>query len=280
MTYGQIEGLPAVAKLLGPRDGPWRWYFERELAVYRAFERDAWPVRVPRLYAADVDEGVMVLERIEGEVLCETRAARRAIDGTILRALLDGLERFATIAIDDPRLPTLEPTAAERAALRARLLEDPSAPIAWVREGLVASARRGLLPDALARAAIAAIDDHPRARTSHGDLLLRNVMTVRDGRDPLAWIDLECVGPHAEGWDLALLWVNVCDEDRPAIEARVEQLGDDRARRAWTACALFACARERLYRRRHPGHGADDGADARGRRLSRDVAELEGRMLR
>jgi len=41
MTYGQHRGRPAIAKLTGPRDGPWRWYFDRVGRV-RALRDRAW----------------------------------------------------------------------------------------------------------------------------------------------------------------------------------------------------------------------------------------------
>jgi hypothetical protein len=247
LTYGQYDGRPAIAKLTGPRDGPWRWYFDRELALYRAFAREPAPVRVAALLASDEVEGVMVFEWLMGECMCETRAARRSLGPALLEAVLDSLDRFATLSLDDPRWPAIAPDAAVTRALRDRLLEDPSAPIEWVCEGLALSGRRGLLPERSALRAVERVRAHPVARASHGDFLLRNVMATADD---VAWIDLECAGAHAVGWDLALLWVNVVAEDRAAIERRVERLGSIEAERAWAACALFAIARERLYRAR------------------------------
>jgi hypothetical protein len=268
MTYGQYAGRPAIAKLTGPRDGPWRWYFDRELALYRSFAREPAPVRLAALMASDEVEGVMVFERLRGECVCETRAARRSLGPALLEAVLDSLDRFATLALDDPRWTTLAPESSVTRALRDRLLEDPSAPIEWVCEGLALSARRGLLPERSALRAVERVREHPVARASHGDFLLRNVMATEEG---VAWIDLECAGAHAQGWDLALLWVNVVDEDRAVIERRVERLGSLAAERAWAACALFAIARERLYRAR-------TRVDERERAFERMVAALTERL--
>lgn len=267
LCFGALDGRAAIAKLTGPREGPWRWYARRELALYRALQRDPAPVRTPQLLAWDEREELLVLERLEGAPLCETRACAEPLGSPVIAALIDALDRWATIDPSDPRWPALAPDAREQSALRARLLEDPSAPIAWVREGLWQSAELGLLEqDAVARA-LDALDAHPLVRASHGDLLLRNVLRIPQG---VAWIDLECAGPHAQGWDLALLWVNVARDDRPLIEQAIDRLGDERARRAWAACALFAIARERLYRTR----GRSRAPDSRARSLGEDEEKL------
>jgi hypothetical protein len=262
VTFGHLFGIPAVAKALGPREGPWRWYFERELALFRTFARSPAPVRVAALLAESEVDGVLVFERLDGRPLCETRMARAPLGDGLLEALLQSLDQWATIAVSDPRWPSVAPTDAERRALRAQLLEDPSAPLGWIQEGLSESARKKLLSQRVVDDALFALAAHPRTRSSHGDLLLRNVLGLADAR--VAWIDLECAGPHAEGWDLGLLWVNAHDEDRPAIDARARALGDG-GYRAWAACALFACAREKLYRAR----SRQD--DHRGLRLESDI---------
>lgn len=275
MTYGQFNGRAAIAKLTGPRDGPWRWYFDRELALYRAFATEPAPVRLAELFFADEREGVMVFEWLRGQCVCETRGARRSVGRERLEAILDSLDVFSTIAVSDPRIPAIEPDAAVRKALRERLLEDPSAPLAWIEEGLVASAKKRLLPESIALRAAERAREHRVTRASHGDFLLRNVMAL-DGDDPraIAWIDLECAGAHAQGWDLALLWVNVVDEDRAAIERRVERWGSVEATRAWAACALFAIARERLYRTRSRNRAPDE----REQRFERMVREASERL--
>jgi aminoglycoside phosphotransferase (APT) family kinase protein len=275
MTYGQYRGRPAIAKLTGPRDGPWRWYFDRELALYRAFAREPAPVRLAELYFADEREGVMVFEWPRGQCVCETRAARRSVGQERLEAILDSLEAFAALSVSDPRIPAIEPDPSVTKALRDRLLEDPSAPLAWIEEGLLASANKRLLPESIAARAAERLREHSVVRASHGDFLLRNVMAL-GGDEPraIAWIDLECAGPHAQGWDLGLLWVNVVDEDRAAIERRVERWSDAAATRAWAACALFAIARERLYRTR----SASRGPDERERAFERMVAALSERL--
>ncbi len=274
LTYGHHEGRPAVAKLLGPREGPWRWYFARELALYRAFASEPPRVRAPALFAASEAEGALVLERLRGAPLCETRAARGPLPSGALDALLDSLDRWRAVDLSAPRYTScsIEPSPAERAALRARLLEDPSAPLRWITEGLAWAARRELLPSSVTTLALDALEAHPATRPCHGDLLLRNVLWLEDPteRSRLAWIDWECAGLHAEGWDLGLLWVNVPEEDQNTVAARARMLGDSLAFRAWAACALFACARERLYRSR--GRGAPE--DARTRALTASVDTL------
>jgi thiamine kinase-like enzyme len=135
-----------------------------------------------------------------------------------------------------------------------------------------------LLEDAAVEAALDALDPKRGDATicnAHGDLLLRNVLQTADGN--LCWIDLECSGAHAEHWDLALLWVNVCDADRGAIERFafcVDDTIDRKKQRAFYACVLFAVARERLYRSRATG------ADRRTRRLQLDCNRSSEVLLR
>jgi hypothetical protein len=274
LTYGHYEGVPAVAKLLGPREGPWRWYFERELALYRAFASEAPPVRAPALFAASEVEGALVLERLRGAPLCETRAARGPLPPGSLHALLDSLDRWRAVDLSAPAYAScaIEPSTDVRDALRARLLEDPSAPLRWITDGLAWAARRALLPPSVAELALDALEAHPATRPCHGDLLLRNVLWLEDpeASPRLAWIDWECAGLHAEGWDLGLLWVNVSEQDRDAVASCARSLGNSLAFRAWAACALFACARERLYRSR----GRTAPEDVRERSLTGSVEQL------
>jgi hypothetical protein len=79
MTYGQYRGRAAIATLTGPRDGPWRWYFDRAFALYRAFAREPAPVRFADRLFADERDGVMVFEWLRGQCVCQTRAARRSV---------------------------------------------------------------------------------------------------------------------------------------------------------------------------------------------------------
>lgn len=267
LCYGALDGRAAIAKLTGPREGPWRWYARRELALYRALQRAPAPVLVPQLLAWDEREELIVLERLDGAPLCETRACAVALGSAVITALIETLDRWAALDPLDARWPSILPDEREQRALRARLLEDPSAPLAWVREGLWQSAELGLLEQDAVDRALDALDAHPVVRASHGDLLLRNVLRTPRG---IGWIDLECAGAHAQGWDLALLWVNAAREDRPLIEQATRRLGDARAHRAWAACALFAIARERLYRTRSRARAPD----ARERSLREDEASL------
>lgn len=222
-------------------------------------------MRLAELFDASAPEGVLVFERLSGAALCDTRMARAPLGARRREALLDSLDAWATIAADDPRWATILPTDIERQALRAQLLEDPSAPVAWITEGLASCVDKELLEQRTVDAALDALSAHPTTRASHGDLLLRNVLGLDDRT--IAWIDLECAGLHAEGWDLGLLWVNVHDDDRASVESRAKALGAA-GYRAWAACALFACAREKLYRARSRPD------DARGLRLQRDIEYL------
>jgi hypothetical protein len=147
-----------------------------------------------------------------------------------------------------PREPPPPPT---RRAIRNRLLEDPSDPIGWVRDGIARGSRLGLCEEGLARAMLDALDRHPRVVFAHGDLLPRNLLRVGDGLAPVDW---ECAGSHPESWDRALLWANL-PAARPRIEAGLDVNG--RGRRAFWACAGFALVRELKFQRGRPSARAD-----------------------
>lgn len=272
LIEGTYNDQPAIAKTLGPRECPWSWYVQREIALYQQLRTCTTPIRVPSLLYANESERVMILSRFVGSSpLCSTRERTTPLAPATLTKLLHSIAQWrAFFLLDCDSLPV--PTPTEHTALRDRLLEDPSAPMQWVREGLLRSVQLSLL-DSLdvecALDALAMIDESKNTCLSHGDLLLRNVLQCSDG--DLAWIDLECAGQHAQGWDLALLWVNVHDADREAIVAFAEQEDNEDSRanlRSFYACALFAIAREILYRSR-----ARD-SDRRSQRLIRDRAEV------
>ena len=270
LVEGLFDGKPAIAKTLGPRIQPWDWYFARELSIYRQLTTP--PVRIPTLlFAAEVEQ-VMILSRFDSAApLSLTRERTHPLGASVLSMLLHSLTLWReSAAIRAEDLPA--PSPSTQSKLRERLLEDPSAPLAWITEGLRRSCELELLEAQSVDDALATLDEATGDNSvcySHGDLLLRNVLQCKDGA--LAWIDLECSGFHASGWDLGLLWANVHTQDRGMIEAFVA--GDDAAQsvsklRAFYACALFAIAREMLYRSRRSEQ------NRRSQRLLADRAHL------
>ena len=270
LVEGLFDGKPAIAKTLGPRIQPWDWYFARELSIYRQLTTP--PVRIPTLlFAAEVEQ-VMILSRFDSAVpLSLTRERTHPLGASVLSMLLHSLTLWREAAAIRAK-DLASPNPSTQSKLRERLLEDPTAPLAWITEGLRRSCELELLDAQSVDDALAALDEATGDNSvcySHGDLLLRNVLQCKDGA--LAWIDLECSGFHASGWDLGLLWANVHDEDRPMLEkfASESPLPHSVSKlRAFYACALFAIARELLYRSRRSAH------NRRSQRLLADRAQL------
>lgn len=213
------DGTPVVVKRLARPNDVWDWYLKREIAIYRGFAAKPPPFRAPRFYAADDD--TLVIERMFGEPMAERRSPQTIVPD--LEALLALRDRIATY-----EFPTTdEPSAAVRAQLRARFLEDPTDP-AWIREGLARASRRGIIEASIGVRIIAHLEDMTAA--SHGDLLLRNIV----GGVPVDW---ECAGPHLVDWDLALLWTQLAPAQRGIVE--------EAARTAsFLGIVAFALARE------------------------------------
>jgi len=212
----------------------------REIAIYRAFSKLDLPVRVPRMLHADAERGVIVLERIDGQPLAHRRHVVPK-DRPTWEALIAIARATRSIRCT----VNVKPTAADTRAMRARLLEDPTAPTEWISSGILECARRGLLDgDIAARLA----GDVKGSVFQHGDLLLRNV--IRDGTG-LVLVDWECAGPHAEGWDAALLSVF-------APEWARAPLSEGLAAASLHACFVFALLREIVFR-----HGKQDEITAR-----------------
>ncbi len=231
----RFRGRAAIRKRLERTTPPWRFYMRREIALYRELAKLDMPVRAPEMLDADADGGFIILERIDGEPL----ATRRHVvpkDRPTWEALAEIARAIRSIrcAID------VAPTAEDVRAMRRRLLEDPSSPTGWITEGLHECARRSLIDSELA-ARLAR--DVKGSVFQHGDLLPRNV--IRDAAG-LVVVDWECAGPHAEGWDAALLSVFA----PPWARAPLAE-GLDAA--SLHACFVFALLREIAFRR-----GKDD----------------------
>jgi hypothetical protein len=256
-----LDGAPVVVKALRRDVAPWRWYFARELAVVGAFARSPPPVAAPRLVAADLAAGVAVLTRLDGEALSRGRFVAGPLPAPTLAALLDRVVALARWG-EGLTLATAAPPAADAAAVRERLLEDPTAPGRWCADTLARAAAAGAIPGGLAARAAEAL---PAAVDfAHGDLLPRNVL-AREGE--VALVDWECAGAFTRGWDLAQLWAALPASQRPAAEEAAGALG--LTARGFAAVALVALARERFYRMRFAAVG-----DARQAALDEALAAL------
>jgi len=231
LLVGELDGVRVVAKRLARPNAVWAWYLARELAIYRAFAATPPPFRAPRLVAATDD--ILVVEHVSGEPLARRRRPAAELTPDQLAALLATCAQIAAWSGTWPEGPVAPP--AVHRALRRRLLEDATAPVAWVREGVARGAATGILDDAQAAAIDGALA--LEVAPSHGDLLLRHA--IGDG-DAITLVDWECAGPHLALWDRALLWTQLGDDAREQLERRVGA-GE---LRALVALAAFALVRE------------------------------------
>lgn len=232
--WGEVDGRPVIAKRLRRPDAVWAWYLDREIALYRAFALRPLPIRAPAFVAAADD--LLVIERLPGAVLATRRHPHADLDPAVVERLVAYREALAAWQGD---VPTAPPPVAVRVQLRLRLLEDPTAPVAWVREGLATCVAQRLLEADVARRLDDAIAAHLPIAFGHGDLLLRNI--IFDG-DQLGLVDWECAGPHLHDWDLALLWSQLAPSAREPIERVVR--AEPARWRAFLGLVGFALARE------------------------------------
>jgi aminoglycoside phosphotransferase (APT) family kinase protein len=217
----------------------------REIALYEAFARMKLPVRVPTMLAHDAERGFIVLERIEGNPLAPSRH-KVPTDRATWNEIVDVARAIRTMRAS----VTVKPTKEDVRAMRSRLLEDPTS--SWIADGLIECARRKLIDERVAKKLA---KDLKRPVFQHGDLLLRNVL--RDSRG-LVVVDWECAGPHAEGWDAALLSVFAPPFARDALAEGIDAA-------SLRACFVFALLRELVFRR-----GKEDAISAR---LEEDLAK-------
>ncbi len=239
VVKGRYRGAAAIAKVLERDEPVWRWYHEREIRLYAAFEHHPPPVVVPRLLASA--PGIMIIDRRPGTALTPGRATKTPIGESAMCALLQHTEAINRWKCPDPRWP---PSPGVTAEMRRRLLEDPSAPRAWFLEGLIRCVDLDILSADDAERMDALIRALP-VRSCHGDLLLRNALW--DG-EALSLIDWECAGPHPMHWDRALLWACLLPEEREALEAHVLKTHASTSA-GFYACVAWALAREIKFSR-------------------------------
>ena len=145
----------------------WRWYFAREIAIYRAFAAST--AAVPRAAPARGRRG---LARDRALARRRRSRRRRTPHAELAPATLDALARAARSARRVARRVPDRAAAAARPRAAARAPARGSDRPAWIADGIARAASRGIALEASTR--LAAHD--PRARVRHGDLLLRNVV--------------------------------------------------------------------------------------------------------
>lgn len=234
---GEVDGVAVVAKSVAKPVDVWRWYLAREIAIYQL---RSGTLPMPRLVAADATLGILIVERVPGEPLGKRRDPRAVLPAAAIDELVAIHRRLAA---STGAWPAIEPTPRVRSQLRSRLLEDPTAPIEWVRGGIERVVSRRIVAREHGRQMIAALDAYPDVAPGHGDLLLRNAIgEVVDERWRITLVDWECAGPHPADWDLALLYTQLVAESRVAIEREVRS--SEARWRCFVALVAFAIARE------------------------------------
>lgn len=247
---GVLRGQPVVAKVLSHDAPHWRWYLEREIALYRAFERCPPPLRIPRLIAADEAAGALLLEDCRGRLLGRGRRAAARMNAELATQVAEALLRLADW--EPPELP--EPATQLPPRSGGRPLPDPLASVPWLEACVTRWTARELLDQATGSALRERLAVAPLELTfAHGDLLLRNVIQTRHER---VYFDWEFAGRYPFGWDLGLLWVGLREAARDALEQAIHQLPRTRREQALLG-AVLAAARELEVRRvsLHQGAG-------------------------
>jgi aminoglycoside phosphotransferase (APT) family kinase protein len=260
---GELDGMAVVAKRLARPNAVWQWYWEREVAIYRAFAATPPSFRVPRFVAADDERGILVIERLPGVQLATRRHPHAELGDAVIGDLV---ELRARIAAWPGAFPTVEPPPAVRTELRRRLLEDPTGD--WIREGIWRGVELAILDNGDGNLLSDAISDHDATAMCHGDLLLRNALI--DG-DAVGVADWECAGLHLADWDLALVWAQLGPTARAALEARVDA-GPRRC--AFLAIGAFALVREVSFLRVFRQGKRTRGVDALLGDLGRTIAQV------
>lgn len=248
LLVGTTGRVTAVAKCAVDPSPARAQRIQHEIASYRSFVRHRPPVRVPRLIAADPDNGTLVIERMPGRAAALQRHPVEAPPRADVRAVLGAVCRLnqwkpPTGMFDAPL------DYAERISRYHHL-------------GLLTDRDLGDLQQLL----------HGIARSSgrqglrqfcHGDALLSNILLSPAGP---VMVDWEHAGWYLPGYDLATLWSVL--GDAPMARRQISQLaqtGGPAARDAFLVNLMLVLTREiRTYemtvqRAMHEGNPAAPG---------------------
>ncbi|UGQ15614.1 aminoglycoside phosphotransferase family protein [Yinghuangia sp. ASG 101] len=249
LMTGSLGRNPVVVKFLADDSPHWVQRFRHEISAYRAFTRQRPPVRVPRLFGADPERRVLVLEHVPGRPVAVERHPGAALSRADIRAVLHA---FGSLNTWKP------PAGSFHAAFdylprvdryhRLSLLTDRDA-------SDLAQLLRGLSRMPL--------------QLCHGDALFSNVLLTSGGP---ALVDWEFVGYHLPGYDLAVLWSLLARDPltrRHIVQAA--QQGGSFARDAFLVNLMLVLVREI---RMHDGHATGEEDRRLLRRLHDDCATV------
>ncbi|OAH12580.1 aminoglycoside phosphotransferase family protein [Streptomyces jeddahensis] len=204
LLIGTTGRSTAVAKCLLDHAPAWVERIRHEIATYRSFVRHRPPVRVPRLIAADPDNGTLVLERMPGRVAALQRHPLEAPPRADIRAALGAICRLNQW--QPPEATFGRPLDYGRQISRYHDL------------GLLTDRDMGDLQKLLHVIAKSA-GRHELWQFCHGDALLSNVLLSPPG--PVL-VDWEHAGWYLPGYDLATLWTVL--GDAPVARRQISQL--------------------------------------------------------
>ncbi|MBV2352979.1 aminoglycoside phosphotransferase family protein [Streptomyces sp. J2-1] len=227
LLVGTTGRATAVAKCLLDPSPARADRIRHEIAAYRSFVRHRPPVRVPRLIAADPDNGVLVIERMPGRVAALQRHPGEAPPRADVRTALGAICRlnawrppagtFGTPLDYAGRINRFH----ELGLLTDRDLGD----LQKLMHGIAhAAGRQGM------------------GQFCHGDALLSNILLSPAG--PVL-VDWEHAGWYLPGYDLATLWM-VLGED-PVGRRQISQIaqsGGPAARDAFLVNLMLVLTRE------------------------------------
>jgi hypothetical protein len=199
---GECDGTPAVAKVLTSTEPVWAGKFAREISAYAAFGRSTPPVRVPRLLAADVEKGVLLIERMAGQPLSEERYP----PALPLEHITTALNTLEALARWEPA-----PGGFTRPWNYANRLER------YLGLGFLRPEEHCALTEQLGHAG-------PRWGFAHGDAVPANII-LSCGHAAL--LDWEYGGYYLPTLDFAMLWVLLRDTPgaRDLIVAHIDERG-------------------------------------------------------
>ncbi|NEB74898.1 aminoglycoside phosphotransferase family protein [Streptomyces sp. SID14478] len=227
LLVGTTGRSTAVAKCLIDSSPLWAERIRHEIAAYRSFVRHRPPVRVPRLIAADPDNGTLVIERMPGRVAALQRHPAEAPPRADVRAALGAICR-----LNQWRPPAGTFDAPLDYAERINKFHDlglltdrDMGDLQKLLHGIAHSAGRGGM-----------------GQFCHGDALLSNILLSPAG--PVL-VDWEHAGWYLPGYDLATLWTVL--GDAPVARRQISQLaqsGGPASRDAFLVNLMLVLTRE------------------------------------
>ncbi|MFI7382657.1 aminoglycoside phosphotransferase family protein [Streptomyces sp. NPDC049813] len=227
LLVGTTGRSTAVAKCLLDHSPAGTERVRHEIAAYRSFVRHRPPVRVPRLIAADPENGTLVIERMPGRVAALQRHPAEAPPRADVRAALGAICR-----LNSWRPPAGTFDAPLDYAERINRFHDL---------GLLTDRDMGDLQKLLHGIAHAS-GRGGMGQFCHGDALLSNILLSPAGP---VFVDWEHAGWYLPGYDLATLWAVL--GDAPVARRQISQLaqsGGAASRDAFLVNLMLVLTRE------------------------------------